>query len=86
MQSQLPELKNVRYDFNKKGFFRTDNGMPVQWGDVGSYRRRRGLGKTARVGEATAPRGTFIQSLISSESGERPGILEHVLSRSNSLA
>ena len=59
--------------------------MPVQWGDMESHRERRGFGEKARAGEATTRRGIFIQSLISGESSERPGLLEDVLNRANSL-
>jgi hypothetical protein len=85
LENNFPELNNVKYDFNKRDFIRTDNGMPVDWGKVAGERRRRGLGEAARAGQATARRGAFLRSLISSESSERHGILEYVLNRASSL-
>lgn len=41
--------------------------------------------REARAGEATLRRAIFLKSLISSESGQRPGILEQVLRRGRSL-
>ncbi|MGZ5573931.1 MAG: hypothetical protein ACXWEO_02795 [Methylobacter sp.] len=81
----FPELSNVRYDFNKRDFYRQDDGQPVDWAKFHKYRAEYGVGRTARAGEATARRGAFIRSLISSESSERPGILEQVLNRASSL-
>lgn len=77
LQNQLPEIKNVRYDFARRAFVGRDD-LPVDWGRFESARRR-GLGATARAGEATARRGAFIQSLISSPNGARPGLLENAL-------
>jgi hypothetical protein len=85
LENNFPELSNVRYDFNKRDFIRTDNGVSVDWRKVAGERRRRGLGESARAGEATARRGVFIKSLMASESSERPGILEQVLRGANSL-
>lgn len=83
LQNKAPEFKDVRYDFNRREFI-GKNGMPI---DRATFRRRarQGFGRAARAGEATARRGILIQSLISSESGERPGILEHVLNRARTL-
>lgn len=82
-QNKAPEFKDVRYDFNRREFIGR-LGVPV---DRGAFQRRasEGMGRAARAGEATMRRGILIQSLISSESGERPGILEHVLSRARAL-
>ena len=43
------------------------------------------MGRAAGAGEATSRRGILIKSLISSESGERPGILEQVRLHGQSL-
>ncbi|WP_177219686.1 hypothetical protein [Nitrosospira multiformis] len=82
-QNKAPEFKDVRYDFNRREFIGR-LGVPV---DRATFQRRanEGMGRAAGAGEATSRRGILIQSLISSESGERPGILEHVLSRARAL-
>lgn len=58
--------------------------MPV---DRATFQRRasEGMGRAAGAGEATSRRGILIKSLISSESGERPGILEQVWLHGQSL-
>jgi hypothetical protein len=81
----MPEINNVRYGFQKQNFIRTDNGMPVDWEKMGSNTRKLGLGVKARAGEATTRQGAFFRTLISSESGERPRILEQALSGGRSL-
>lgn len=82
-QNKAPEFKDVRYDFNRREFIGRD-GLPI---DRATFRRRarQGFGRSARAGEATARRGILIKSLVSSESRERPGILEHVLNRARAL-
>lgn len=84
LHNQFPRIKNARYDFQKRQFIGRD-GMPI---DRTAFQRiaNQGIGREARAGEATLRRGIFIQSLVSSESGQRPGILEQVLSRGRSLA
>ena len=85
LEYSFPEIESIKYDFNSRRFIRIDNGLPVDWAKFHKYRTEYGVGRTARAGEATARRGAFIRSLISSESSERPGILEQVLNRANSL-
>ena len=84
LQNQFPELRYVKYDFNRKQFIRTDTDLPVDWKKF-ELARGAGVGTAARAGATTARRGAFLQSLVSSESGARPGILELVLSRANQL-
>ena len=83
IEHSFPEIKNARYDFNKRRFYTNDSSQP----NGRNYDRTgaEALAGNARAGEATTRRGIFIRSLISSESSERPRILEHVLSRANSL-
>lgn len=83
LHNQFPQLKGYHYDFDKREF-RDRRGRPVgvdRFADI----RRLGVARAARAGEATARRGVLIQSLVSSESSERPGILEQVISRAGSL-
>lgn len=83
LNKQFPQLRNYRYDFGSRQFI-DRSGRPVgpdRFADI----KRLGMARTARAGEATARRGIFLQSLISSESGQRPGILEQVLNRSRAL-
>ncbi|SFU73509.1 hypothetical protein SAMN05216417_1215 [Nitrosospira multiformis] len=82
-QNKAPEFKDVRYDFNRRKFI----GRLGQSFDRETIQRgaSEGMGRAARAGEATVRRGILIQSLISSESFDRPGILEHVLSRARAF-
>lgn len=86
LQHQLPAIRHFKYDFNRTEFIDTRTNMPVDWEAFTDYRRKGGVGVPARAGEATARRGIFIQSLLSSEGGERPRILEQVLHRGHNLA
>jgi len=85
LRNQFPEIKEIKYDFDSKQFVRTRDGQPVGWAKFDKYRKEHGTGSGARAGAATARRGAFIQSLISSPRGQRPGILGLVLSRANQL-
>lgn len=83
LQNQFPSIKNYKYDFGF-GEFRDNTGRRVsrerlERGASGSY------GRASRAGEASLRRGIFLQSLISSESSEKPGILENILRRSSQL-
>jgi hypothetical protein len=86
LHNQFPEIKNARYDFERRVFLDIHN-RPVH----GEYfdRIREGAhveGATkARVGPTTARQGILIQSLISSESGKRPGLLEKLLRWNSSV-
>ncbi|MEQ1560660.1 MAG: LPD1 domain-containing protein [Methyloglobulus sp.] len=85
LNHQFPELKHARYDFDKRQFVTRGSGRLLDWEKFDRRAKDTGTGRTARAGEATARRGIFIQSLVSSPGGQRPGILEHVLSRANQL-
>lgn len=87
LQSKYPGIKNARYDFGT-GQFIGANDLPIRRGDgPGSFdaAAASGPGRASRAGEASLRRGILIQSLASSESSERPGLLELVLSRSSQL-
>lgn len=84
LQNLYPRIKNARYDFATRQFIGANN-LPIRRGDgAGSFdtAAARPGGRASRAGEASLRRGILIQSLISSESGGRSGILEQVLSRS----
>ncbi|WP_370552010.1 hypothetical protein [Haliea sp. E1-2-M8] len=76
-------MKGYRYDFNSNQYV-DSRGRPV---DAARLERAEGTGgaRAARAGQATLRRGIFLQSLMESESGARPGILEKVFTRSDSL-
>jgi diguanylate cyclase (GGDEF)-like protein len=87
LERAMPEIKNVGYNFDARQFINISTGKPI---DISVFSKLRdsayaGKARAARTGEATARRGAFIRSLISSESSERPRILEQVLSRASSL-
>ncbi|KJS08967.1 MAG: hypothetical protein VR73_03750 [Gammaproteobacteria bacterium BRH_c0] len=92
--NKFPQIKNYRYAFSKRQFV-DQNGNPG-WGrllqDIGLANQQpgrpedgRGNPGALRAGESTLRRIIFIQSLVSSESGARPGILQQVLVGSRSL-
>ena len=83
LHNQFPRIKNALYDFQKRQFIGRD-GVPI---DRAAFQRiaNQGVGREARAGEATLRRAVFLQSLVSSEGSQRPGILEQVLSRGRSL-
>jgi hypothetical protein len=82
----LPGDKNARYDFRTGRFLGAD-GVPIEWEDirVSDEEANAAGARAARAGEGSLRRGILIQSLASSESSERPGLLENVLSRSAQL-
>ena len=81
LYNQVPSLNDYRYDFRNSSYV-TRDGQKVEslWRTIPSDDARAG-----RAGEATLRRGVFLKSLMESESGERPGFLENVFTRSNSL-
>jgi hypothetical protein len=85
-QTQFPGIKNARYDF-KTGQFLDGRARPLHREFFDAIREglHSGGASAARAGAATTRQGILIQSLVSSESSERPGILEHVLHRSRAL-
>lgn len=78
-----PELKGFRYDFTRLQFVDADGRRVGREAFVeaaaGSGARR------ARAGSSTLQRAVFLKSLVSSESSQRPGILEQVLNRGRQL-
>jgi hypothetical protein len=84
LNNQFPQLlSGYHYDFNKRGFY-DRLGRPLD-----AARLERGEGtpasRGARAGSRTARRGIFLQSLVSSESSQRPSILADILRRGYSL-
>jgi hypothetical protein len=77
LHNQFPALKSYTYDFSRREFV-DRRGRPVG-ADRFADAARLGVAQASRAGEATMRRGILLQSLISSSSGERPGILEQVL-------
>lgn len=83
MHNKIPGLKDgYRYDFAKRGFI-DRLGRPVS---TERFREAsRDVAGRARAGQATLRRGILLQSLVSSPSSQRPGILEQVLRRGGAL-
>ncbi|MCC4115327.1 hypothetical protein LLG90_08210 [Aromatoleum toluclasticum] len=86
LQTKYPGIKNARYDFSQRQFLGVD-GLPIHRGGARSFDAAASgpKGRAARAGQATLRQGILLQSLVSSESGERPGILEHVLRGARAL-
>lgn len=83
LDNQFPQLKSYRYDFSRRQFV-DRSGRPVgpdRFADAG----RSPVARAARASSATARRGIFLQSLVSSEGSQRPGILEQALNGRRSL-
>lgn len=82
-RAQNPEIKDYHYDFQRREFVDKRGNSITRGRFVAGSERP--AARSARAGEATLRRGIFLQSLVSSESGQRPGILEQVLNRGHSL-
>jgi len=81
LQNLYPGIKDARYDFNTRQFVGRNN-LPIRRGDgAGTFDAagNSAQGRAARAGEASMRRGIFLQSLASSASSERPGILDQFL-------
>lgn len=81
--NQFSQIKNYHYDSSARRFV-DPTGKPVDGDRLRLARKYSGVEK-ARAGESTLRRIIFIQSLVSSESGARPGILQQVLVGARSL-
>lgn len=86
LTTHFPEIENLRYDFGRLQFVDRRN-QPVQRGTLDRIREATNTGSPqhARAGSATTRRGAFLRALISSTSGERPRLLEHVLRGTSAL-
>lgn len=81
--NQFKGLDGYYYDFKQQGFFnRLGRPLGHESLDEGATNP---VARTARAGEATIRRAIILKSLISSQSSERPRILEQFLSRSQSV-
>ncbi len=86
IHNQLPEIKNIRYDLST-GQFTNKNNLPVHRKGLLRFRDSgNGQGaKATRAGQATMRRAILIQTLVSSESGEKSGLLEKFLNGASQL-
>jgi len=76
INNTFPGLKAYQYDFQRQQF--TDRrGRPIQ-PDRFAHLAGLEVARASRSGEGTIRRWILIKSLVSSSSGERPGILEQV--------
>lgn len=83
LHNKLPSIKNAKYDFSR-GEFLNRLGVPL---NRAAFQRiaDQGIGREARIGEASMRRGILIQSLISGQGGSRSGILEQALNGGRTL-
>ena len=86
LHERYPTIKSARYDFGA-GQFLDRRGVPVLGGSDQGFDKaaKSERGRQARAGEATLRRGIFLQSLVSSEGGKGPELLEQLLSRGRPL-
>lgn len=80
----VPEIASARYDFNT-GTFRTGQGQPLTNETLQEWSAQSGGVRAARAGCRTIKRGILLNTLLRSESGARPGLLEQVLRQSRNL-
>ncbi len=83
LHNLFPGIKGYRYDAGRNRFV-DRRGRPLDAARLEFGKGTAGA-RASRAGEASLRRGILLQSLISSESGEKPGLLENVLSRSVQL-
>ncbi len=83
LQNKFPEIKSYKYDFGRLQF--VDGRGRLVHADRFNMGAASKDARASRAGEASLRRGILIQSLASSESSERPGLLELVLNRSSQL-
>lgn len=80
----FPQIKEYKYDFETRKFVdslgKSVDGSRLELG------RSKGVFQTSRAGEASIRRGIFLMSLASSESSQRPAILEQFFSGAKLLA
>lgn len=79
----FPGLKEYHYDFRGNRLV-DSRGRPVDAARLDAGKRHPDA-RASRAGQATLRRGIFLQSLVSSEGGERPGILEQALNGAREL-
>lgn len=84
LTAQNPDVSQFRFDF-KRGEFVDAAGNVVDRGRFVAGAER-GTARAARSGQTTLRAGILIRSLVSSESGARPRILEAFLRGSRALA
>jgi hypothetical protein len=84
LTSKMPEFQRARYDFASRTF-RTGEGKPLTDGALARWADGQGRDREAGAGRATYKRGILLNTLACAESGERPGLLERVLSQPRQL-
>ncbi len=84
LEAQNPDVSKFRFDFARRQFVDA-NGKSVGRGRFVAGAKRGGA-RASRSGQATLRSGILIRSLVSSESGQRSGILEQVLRGASALA
>lgn len=83
LKNKFPGLENYSYDFRGNRFV-DRRGRPVDAARL-EHGQRTPDARASRAGQATMRQGILLQSLVSSESGERSGILERFLRGSAQL-
>lgn len=84
LASRMPEFQRARYDFASRTF-RTGEGEPLTDEALARWAHGQGRDREAGAGRATYKRGILLNTLACAESGERPGLLERVLSQPRQL-
>lgn len=74
----VPDFKTARYDF-ATGTFRDGEGKPLSNEALARWLSTSAGNRAAGVGRTSLKRAIVLNTLVRSESGERPGLLESVL-------
>lgn len=79
----VPEIRRARYDFKARAF-RTSQGQPISDEMFRTWAAHRRM-REARSGRSSIRRAVLLNTLLQTESGARPGLLEQVLQQSAKL-
>ena len=83
LENKIPQLKDYKYDF-ETGKFTDRNGEEVTANRFRLARSNSNIG-AARAGEAALRTAILTKSIISSESSQRPALLEKLFNQSNQV-
>lgn len=79
IESLIPEISNVHYDFEKKSFGHLYGGIPLLEEIFSRWSNQLAGSGSARAGVTTFKRGILLRSLVHQESGTRRILLEQAL-------
>ncbi|MEG0939725.1 hypothetical protein [Comamonas sp.] len=84
ISAHVPEFQRARYDF-ATGTFRSSQGAPLSGEVLRGWASKFGRVRAAGAGERTLKRGILLNTLLRTEGGQRPGLLEQALRQPGQL-